>query len=106
MSLAPIFALYYGSFMAEKVKFTDDYIEYEGHPVTMKLVPKNKFHEEYVKEIISEFAPKEESSYPSAIQGIVDENFVNSIIGMFLKQQQNWSVRELLSLDPRLKVMR
>jgi hypothetical protein len=53
----------------------------------MRLVPAHKFHEDYVKEIISEFAPREESSYPAAIQGIVDENFVNSIIGMFLKQE-------------------
>jgi hypothetical protein len=60
-------------------------------------------HEEFLKEIHSEFAPKEESSYPSAIQGIVDENFPNSIVGIFLKSPQSWSIRELLSLDPRLK---
>jgi hypothetical protein len=57
MSLAPIFALYYASFMAQKVKFSSEFIEYEFHPISMKLVPREKFHEDYVKEIISEFAP-------------------------------------------------
>jgi hypothetical protein len=43
--------------MAQKVKFSSEFIEYEFHPISMKLVPREKFHEDYVKEIISEFAP-------------------------------------------------
>ncbi len=37
---------------------------------------------------------------------IVDENLINSVIGMFLKLDTTYSLRELLAIDPRLVVMR
>ena len=37
---------------------------------------------------------------------IVDENMINAIIGMFLKIDTTYSLRELLAIDPRLVVMR
>lgn len=108
MSLAPIFALYYGSFLAEKVKFTKEYVEYEFTPTSMRLVSWGKLYDQYLREITSEFAPMKEvdSGTKPAIQGIVDENFVNSIVGMFLQKDEGFSVRDLLGLDPRTKAWR
>lgn len=106
LSLAPVVGLYYASFMAERIEFADSYIEYEFSPVSMKLIPEKKLYNEFIKAIKTEFAPNEESEDPSALQLIVDENLINSVIGMFLKLDTTYSLRELLALDPRLIVMR
>jgi len=92
--------------MAERIEFADSYIEYEFSPVSMKLIPEKKLYNEFIKAIKTEFAPNEESEDPSALQLIVDENLINSVIGMFLKLDTTYSLRELLALDPRLIVMR
>lgn len=92
--------------MAERMEFTDSYIEYEFSPVSMKIIPPAKLYEEFLKAIETDFAPSEESEDPSALQMIVDENMINAIIGMFLKIDTTYSLRELLAIDPRLIVMR
>lgn len=106
ISLAPVVGLYYASFMAERIEFTDSYIEYEFSPVSMGVIDKNRLYDEFLKAIKTEFAPSEESDDPSALQMIIDENLINSVIGMFLKLDTTYSLRELLAVDPRLVVMR
>ena len=51
LSLAPVVGLYYASFMAERMEFTDSYIEYEFSPVSMKIIPPAKLYEEFLKAI-------------------------------------------------------
>jgi hypothetical protein len=106
LSLAPVVGLYYASFMAERIEFADSYIEYEFSPVSMGVMEKNKLHDEFLKAIETDFAPSEESDDPSALQMIIDENLINSVVGMFLKLDTTYSLRELLAIDPRLVVMR
>lgn len=57
MSLAPMIALYYAAFGADKMKFTDSYIEYEFSPVSLKLVKEKALHEEFLKALDTKFAP-------------------------------------------------
>ena len=106
LSLAPAVGLYYAAFMAERVEFTDSYIEYEFSPISLKLMKPKSIHAEFIKPIETSFAPSESADEPSALQLIVDENLINVVIGMFLKIDTTYSVRELLALDPRLIVMR
>ena len=106
LSLAPAVGLYYAAFLAERVEFTDSYIEYEFSPVSLKLMKPKSIHPEFVKQIQTSFAPSDSSDEPSALQLIVDENLINVVIGMFLKIDTTYSVRELLALDPRLVMMR
>lgn len=106
LSLAPAVGLYYAAFMADKIEFAESYIEYEFSPVSLKLVKANKFYEDFLKEIKTDFAPQEEGEDPSALQLIVDENLINGVIGTFLKMDTMYSLRELLALDPRLVMMR
>lgn len=106
ISLAPVVGLYYASFLAERIEFAENYVEYEFSPVSLKMIPAKKLYEEFLKSIKTEFAPNEESEDPSALQMIVDENLINAVIGMFLKLDTTYSLRELLAVDPRLMVIR
>ena len=69
------------------------------------MKPKS-IHPEFIKPIQTTFAESESSDEPAALQMIVDENLINVVIGMFLKIDTTYSVRELLALDPRLAMMR
>ncbi len=51
LSLAPVVGLYYASFMAERIEFTDSFIEYEFSPVSMGVIDKNRLYDEFVKAI-------------------------------------------------------
>ena len=106
ISLAPVVGLYYASFMADRIEFTDSYIEYEFSPVSIGAIDADRLYDEFIKAIPTEFAPSEESEDPSALQMIVDENMINSVIGMFLKLETTYSLRQLLGIDPRLVVIR
>ena len=106
MSLGPMVGLYYGATVADKVSFTDEFIEYEFSPVSLRAVKKNQLYDEFLKAIDTKFAPLVEGDEDSAMQLIVDENMVNGVIGQFLKIEKNYSLRELLTIDPRLAVMR
>jgi hypothetical protein len=106
LSLAPAVGLYYAAFLAEKVEFTDSYIEYEFSPVSLKLMKPKSIHPEFIKPIQTTFADSDSSEEPSALQMIIDENLINVVVGMFLKIDTTYSVRELLALDPRLVMMR
>jgi hypothetical protein len=106
LSLAPAIGLYYAAFAADKMLFTDEFIEYEFSPVSMKLIKPSGLHDEFLKAIETEFAPQEPGELESALQLIVDENLINGVIGQFLKIDKMYSVRDLMSLDPRLNMMR
>jgi len=51
LSLAPAVGLYYAAFLAERVEFTDSYIEYEFSPVSLKLMKAKSIHPEFIKPI-------------------------------------------------------
>lgn len=53
--------------MAERIEFTESFIEYEFSPVSMGVIDKNRLYDEFVKAIETEFAPSEESDDPSAL---------------------------------------
>lgn len=106
LSLAPMVGLYFAAYGADKMVFTDDHIEYEFSPVSMKLVKEAHLYDEFLKEIETEFAPQAEGEEPSAMQLIIDQNLINGFLGQFLKIDKNWSLRDLLNLDPRLAVMK
>lgn len=57
LSLGPLVGLYFAAFGADKIQFTDQFIEYEFSPVSMKLVRPQNLHEEFLKEIETDFAP-------------------------------------------------
>ena len=57
VSLAPLVGLYFAAFGADKIQFTDEFIEYEFSPVSMKLVKPQNLHEEFLKELQTDFAP-------------------------------------------------
>ena len=65
LSLAPVFGLYYATYGAEKVTFSDTFVEYDFSPVSLKLV--DKLHNEFLKEIETSFADDEEGAEPSAV---------------------------------------
>ncbi len=67
LSLAPAVGLYYAAFLAEKVDFTDSYIEYEFSPVSLKLMKPKSLHAEFIKPIETTFADSESSDEPSAL---------------------------------------
>jgi hypothetical protein len=52
--------------------FTEDFIEYEFSPVSMKLVKEANLHSEFIKDLDTDFAPREEDEEASALQLIVD----------------------------------
>jgi hypothetical protein len=106
LSLAPVVGLYYATFLAERVEFTDSYIEYEFSPVSLKLMRPRNVHKEFIKQIDTKFAEADLSEEPAALQMIIDENLINVVLGMFLKIDTMYSLRELLAVDPRLIMMR
>jgi hypothetical protein len=81
VSIAPLVGLYFAAFGADKMLFTDEFIEYEFSPVSMKLVKEANLHPEFLSEIQTAFEPKEEGEEESALQLIFDQNLVNGIIG-------------------------
>lgn len=81
LSLAPMIGLYFAAFGADKMAFTDQFIEYEFSPVSLKLVKPKSLYEDFLKALDTEFAPQEEGENPSAIQIILDENLINGFIG-------------------------
>ena len=56
IAMAPAIGLYFGSFIADKMVFSDEFIEYEFSPVSMKIVKQSQLYEEFLKAIDSEFA--------------------------------------------------
>jgi len=106
LSLAPMIGLYFAAFGADKMAFTEQFIEYEFSPVSLKVVKPQSLYEEFLKALDTEFAPQEEGENPSAIQIILDENLINGFIGQFLKVDKMYSLRDFLSHDPRMAVVK
>jgi len=71
----------------------------------LKFIPVHRFYDEFLKSFQTDFAPIDESGEPSAVQAIIDENLINGMIGMFLKYDTTISLRQLLSIDPRLQMI-
>ena len=57
LSLAPVIGLYFAAYGADKLKFTEDYVEYEFSPVSLRLVKANALYDEFIREIETDFAP-------------------------------------------------
>lgn len=106
MSLGPMMILYIGAMGADKILFTDEFIEYEFSPISLRINKPANLHDEFLKAIETDFAEQEEGEDPSALQVIIDENLVNGFLGQFLKIDKMYSLRDLLNLDPRLQVMK
>lgn len=81
LSIAPLVGLYFAAFGADKMLFTDEFIEYEFSPVSLKLVKEANLHSEFLSQIETQFTPREEGEEESALQIIFDQNLVNGIIG-------------------------
>ena len=56
LSLAPMIGLYFAAFGADKMSFTDEYIEYEFSPVSLRLNTPKNLYDEFVKSIDTDFA--------------------------------------------------
>jgi len=65
LSLAPVFGLYFATYGAEKITFTDNFLEYDFSPLSLKLV--DKLYDDFLKPIDTDFAPDNENENPSAI---------------------------------------
>lgn len=57
------------------MKLKDDFLEYDFSPKSLKFIP--EANEELLKPIKTEYAPINETSDPSFLQVILDENFFN-----------------------------
>jgi hypothetical protein len=57
LSLAPVFGLFYATYGAEKVTFSDTFVEYDFSPISLKLV--DRLHNEFLKEIDTKFVDDE-----------------------------------------------
>jgi hypothetical protein len=65
INITPLFALYHATNAAEKVKFADDFIEYDFSPKSMKMIKNSR--DELLKPIDTFFAPLQEGHDPSAM---------------------------------------
>ncbi len=102
--MAPVLGLYLATYASEKVEFSDKFVEYDFSPLSTKFV--TKLHEEFLRPIKSDFIPNEDGEEQSALQMIIDENFINGIVGGFLKIDKMYSLREFLNTDPRFMVFK
>ena len=55
LSWAPVMGLYLGTYAAEKVHLSDDFVEYDFSPVSMKLV--KKMYDDFLKPLDTDFIP-------------------------------------------------
>lgn len=76
LNLTPLIALYHVTNAAEKVKMTNDFLEYNFSPKSFKFV--KEINEDLLKPIDSDFAPMRDDSGQRALQVIIDENFPNA----------------------------
>jgi hypothetical protein len=72
LSIAPLVGLYFAAYGADKMQFTDEFIEYEFSPVSLKIVKEANLHEEFIQAIETDFAQREEGEEASALQLIID----------------------------------
>jgi hypothetical protein len=63
-----------------------------------------KMHDEFIKPLDTDFAKDDDE--PSALQFIIDENFINGFLGQFLKIEKMYSLREFMNIDPRFVVFK
>lgn len=95
--------MYFLANVAEKISFSKDFVEYNMSPKSLNLVKTPQ--EELLKPIKSEFLVNDTKD-PSAIQIILDENFVNYAFTQFIAMDKKWSLREAMSSNPKFALMR
>lgn len=59
-----------------------------------------------MKPIDTSFAPIKENKDPSAMQMIIDENFINVGFQHIIASEKKFSLREFMSKDPRFALFR
>lgn len=101
--MSPFITMYFLANVAEKIKFDKDFVEFAMSPKSLSLV---KTPQEELLKPIQSFFTLNETKDPSAFQIILDENFVNYAFTQFISQEKKWSIREAMSKQPRLAIMR
>lgn len=61
---------------------------------------------ELLKPIVTSFAPLKDGKDPSAMQMIIDENFINTGFQHLISTEKKFSLREFMSKDPRFALFR
>jgi len=102
--LLPMTALYYSAFGAEKMKLSDHFIEYGFSPATFKMLTARSLSQ--LKEIKTEFSGLTKEGQRYGVQGIIDENFVNSFLIGLSSVEKMYSLREKLDADPRAQIVK
>ncbi len=70
------------------------------------MVKGDKINKDLLKHIESQYAPLSPNSDPSAMQMIIDENFVNFGFQYLISGKGKFSMREFMSRDPRFAIFR
>ena len=101
--LPMIFIRHIGGFAMEQ-SFNPTSIEFGFDPemVFEKVRPIPKSKSEMLKSIPSEFSTQTESSDPTMISVILDENVINSLLLEFVLIERAFSIRDIIKGDPRL----
>ena len=102
-NLLPAFGIFYAAYFSENTQLTNEYIDFGFSPSQFGLFSKKIFAQ--LKEIESEFE-KPEKDNQDAIQIIIDENFFNSFVFQFTSVEKMYSLRELMSSDPRMALFK
>lgn len=95
--------MYYGSYIADEVKFGEDAIEFGMNPKNIEMINKKSYDElKAISSTFEETRPKEDNAFSV----IIDENFYNAFISTFTAVDKMFSFRDLMSIDPRLSVFK
>jgi hypothetical protein len=65
LNMIPLIGLYHATNAAEKVKFADDFVEYDFSPRSLKMIKQQR--DDLLKPINTFFAPLKEGNDPSAL---------------------------------------
>lgn len=98
--------LYHLANLAEDTKFTDEFVEYGFTPESLRIISEEKLNKDLLKPFETQYAPTDESKDPSALQMIIDENFVNFGFSYLINGDGKLSLREFMSKDPRFAIFR
>jgi len=100
-SMLPAFMLNFGALLSEKIVFAGNFVEYGLSPVSLNLITKRV--NDKLKEIETQF---ENDNNDDAFQLIIDENFVNTVFASVATVDKMYSLREVMSKDPRFAMFK
>lgn len=103
-SIVPLFGIYYASLTADSAKFTEKFIEFNYSPAKFKLLSDRAYSK--LKDIDTEFEEPKEGEKERALQLLLDENIINSLFAHFATMDTMYSLRKVISRDPKLSVFR